>query len=80
MHICVSGSKMAQDVGMVYVKVLWCHSHLGSIPTCTCFPSENLGSIPTCTWKSDERLLGFKKIVSKSGYIHSMSYVYMCHS
>ena len=25
-HICVSGGKMAQDVGMV--KVLWCHSHL----------------------------------------------------
>ena len=30
------------------VKVLWCHSHLvwlvfeASIPTCTCFPSENL--------------------------------------
>ena len=29
------------------VKVLWCHSHLvwlvfeASIPTCTCFPSEN---------------------------------------
>ena len=29
------------------MKVLWCHSHLvwlvfeGSIPTCTCFPSEN---------------------------------------
>ena len=43
-HInCLSGGKIAQDVGMV----LWCHSHLVwlvfevSIPTCTCFPSEN---------------------------------------
>ena len=40
--VCVVG-KMAQDG----VKVLWCHSHLvwlvfeASIPTCTCFHSEN---------------------------------------
>ena len=46
-NICVSGGEMAQDVGMVRVKVLWCHSRLvwlvfeASIPTCTCFPSEN---------------------------------------
>ena len=45
-HICVSGGKMAQqDVGMV--AKCWCRSHLvwlvfeGSIPTCTCFCSEN---------------------------------------
>ena len=34
------------------VKVLWCHSHLvwlvfeASIPTCTCFPSENQNALP----------------------------------
>ena len=46
-NICISGGEMAQDVGMVRVKVLWCHSRLvwlvfeASIPTCACFPSEN---------------------------------------
>ena len=39
--VCMSG-KMAQDVGMVHVEVLWWHSHLvclvfeGTIPTCAC--------------------------------------------
>ena len=39
--VCMFG-KMAQDVGMVHVEVLWWHSHLvclvfeGTIPTCAC--------------------------------------------
>ena len=50
---CIVG-KMAQDVGMVHVNVLWCHSHLvwlvfeGSIPTCACFPLENFFVTCSC--------------------------------
>ena len=37
---------MVQDVGME-VKVLWCHFHQSSIPTCACFQSANF--FVTCT-------------------------------
>ena len=45
-HICVSGSKMAQDVGMVcrccgVIPILVWLVFEDSIPTCACFPSEN---------------------------------------
>ena len=50
---CIVG-KMAQDVGMVRVNVLWCRSHLvwlvfeGSIPTCACFSLENFFGTCSC--------------------------------
>ena len=30
------------------VPVLWCHSHLGSIPTCACFHSETFFVTCSC--------------------------------
>ena len=64
-NICVSGGEMAQDVGMVRVKVLWCHSRLvwlvfeASIPTCACFPSENFlcDLLHILTWSYPRGLL-----------------------
>ena len=50
------------------VKVLWCHSHLvwlifdASIPTCTCFPSENFCDLYMYMWLSCAEIKDFSVV------------------
>ena len=66
--VCIVG-KMAKDVGIDGIKLLWCHCHLvwlvfkGSIPTFACFHSENFFVTCSCclngkreeTWEGRQR-------------------------